>query len=586
MVKKSLIIFLFVLLAGTIFFPANVDAQQPCVNDSDCTWMDGVGACSDEKSRIIYSGQCVGGFCSAVESASPCPDAYAYSCVCAGYVCNVEEIYYEEACSEDANGIGFCYVKPGVDSVLEQCPPQPPNVGPGYCVGDSIYRDITFGNCAGPEYRPECTVETNQDFVEDCGGCLPTAETRCSGSIIEQKWQCYGCSDDILTGAQCQPTNSYWQGVFDCGPPQDTSDSYCSNNIMCTLTVHYPGMCSSAPDGSAGACVPPTVSLVCDGACTDGGGGGGGGGPCTDSSNCSGGQVCIDSTCTTVGGGPCTDSSNCTSGQVCVDGTCTDGGGPCTDSSNCSGGQVCVNGTCGGGGACTDSSNCTGNQVCVDGACTDGGGGPCTISTDCIGDQVCVDGTCSAPVICAPGSAQPCPDGGTQTCDAIGQWGICDNSTHSICNTQQQCLFVAGAGPNQCQNDTDCANNNHNECNTQQQCLSVAGAGPDQCQNNSNCANNTHNECSDQQQCVAVDGIDSDQCSSDVDCANNTHNECNAQQQCVSVSGLGPDQCLNDNDCANNTHNECNAQQQCVSVSGLGPDQCLNDNDCAMCPLL
>ena len=242
-----------------------------------------------------------------------------------------------------------------------------------------------------------------------------------------------------------------------------------------------------------------------------------------------------------------------------------------TSSIQCGPASTTTTSYCSGGLQCTMTTENPGQCFYYpEGSTTVGGCKAPTISTVC--DGPCGSGSCT------PGSVQACTNGGTQTCDSNGLWGPCTGDTHNICNTQQQCINVAGAGTNQCQTNSDCISYTHNECNTQQQCVVVSGTGSNQCQSNWDCANNTHTECNGQQQCVVIFSAGSNQCQSNNDCISTTHTECSGNT-CVTVSGTDISRCQNNQDCIN-TYNECNADQQCVTLNGIGINRCINDTSC------
>lgn len=57
-------------------------------------------------------------------------------------------------------------------------------------------------------------------------------------------------------------------------------------------------------------------------------------------------------------------------------------------------------------------------------------------------------------------------------------------STHLACQNNQ-CIQVAGQGPNQCATNGECQT--HAACNSRLQCVQVAGAGADSCNSNQEC---------------------------------------------------------------------------------------------------
>jgi hypothetical protein len=95
----------------------------------------------------------------------------------------------------------------------------------------------------------------------------------------------------------------------------------------------------------------------------------------------------------------CTSNAECR-GQVCVDGTCQN----CTLTSQCVGGEICIDEDCIGGTPCTNADSCDRPLVCSDPGKTcvlpDQGFGPCSLTGECQpGDGVvtaCFLGMCVA----------------------------------------------------------------------------------------------------------------------------------------------------------------------------------------------
>jgi hypothetical protein len=209
------------------------------------------------------------------------------------------------------------------------------------------------------------------------------------------------------------------------------------------LLITLAGICFSL------GCSPKCTPAVCpDGCCdfSDVCRGGGSQSACgthgTTCQACGSTQQCVAGTCQTSSMQQC-NGVTCTGGDVCINGTCTPPGAAC-NASNCSLG-CCDGGTCiqayqqltacglhgGACTPCTDSSSSCQNGVCVNGC------GPGTCPIGCCQSSTCIspntDGYCGLPGVacrdcritgaCANGS---CYCGQTGCIDSFGG---CDPGT-------------------------------------------------------------------------------------------------------------------------------------------------------------
>ncbi len=83
---------------------------------------------------------------------------------------------------------------------------------------------------------------------------------------------------------------------------------------------------------------------------------------CTQNSDCSSGQECVDKKCVTPS--QCTKDSECKTGEVCLNKKCMKG---CDNSSQCGTDEICVSEKCVKG--CNNTKPCLSGEKCVGGAC-------------------------------------------------------------------------------------------------------------------------------------------------------------------------------------------------------------------------
>lgn len=162
-------------------------------------------------------------------------------------------------------------------------------------------------------------------------------------------------------------------------------------------------LCAGDDQCAAGVCVAPV---------------------CVTTSDCSGGQVCVDFDCVA-----CTDNDQCDGGQICDGGAC----GACTSSAQCGAGNICAAGSCGGCGgdddtcttyygadhACSDEDSCVYRSYAF---CENQGASGCTEGDVCTVDFAQSSYTCGASSDCG-GCAEyesciKSSDGSTQNCAA------------------------------------------------------------------------------------------------------------------------------------------------------------------------
>lgn len=222
----------------------------------------------------------------------------------------------------------------------------------------------------------------------------------------------------------------------------NASDIQCDAYGNCTICDSY-GCHAANPDptGGAGASASTASGIGGNG---QGGNGQGGSAPTTTGTGGSG-PTC-DSSIVTC---PCTDKSQCAGGDYCLGGLCLPG---CNHDYECGIGNVCANGLCTQG--CSAEVACASGYKCLAGACVIDASNPvCTGNQDCPG-MICVGGLCTTQCV----ANKDCPTG--QLCDA--QTGSCfpDPTPKPLCTTT-----CAGSGQ-VCGADGYC----HYSCSTVNQC--------------------------------------------------------------------------------------------------------------------
>lgn len=161
---------------------------------------------------------------------------------------------------------------------------------------------------------------------------------------------------------------------------------------------------------------------------------------------CGSGLTCVSGVCKYDPGTNCSfNQAQCISGTTCdsVSQTCkVPQGGTCTNSSDCTTGNVCETGTClvNVAGSCTLDSQCISSTMCVNKVCQDP---TCTMTSQCQsrfgpafvcqGDGLCYgNGTCLG---MDPNTCTAFPDA---DCPTTTQ-GYCKNHTGRQCFSDQEC---------------------------------------------------------------------------------------------------------------------------------------------------
>jgi cysteine-rich repeat protein len=278
--------------------------------------------------------------------------------------------------------------------------------------------------------------------------------------------------------------------------------------------------------------------------------------------------------------------------------------------------------SCLSGGDCTclpSDPTCT-HAACVNGACAEvpGSGIPlCSSNADC---AVCPASNPNCHQQCAAIQMQ-CVGAPLGSCNGTK----CAEERHLTCQNEQ-CVAVAGAGPNTCGSEADCVDDTprHLACIGIGACALVEGTGPDSCLDGGDCTclpsdpSCTHAACFEGS-CVERPGPGIPLCSSNADCTAcpasnpNCHQQCAAIQmqcvaapvgscnsadcaqsrhltcrneQCVAVTGAGPNMCGSAQDCVDDTprHLACIGIGACAMVDGAGPDSCLTGGNCTCLP--
>ncbi|MBX4196328.1 hypothetical protein KW805_01950 [Candidatus Pacearchaeota archaeon] len=131
------------------------------------------------------------------------------------------------------------------------------------------------------------------------------------------------------------------------------------------------------------------------------------------------------------------------------------------------------------------------------------------------------------------------PNRCVSTKDCIKSYGACENN---------QCISKKGIGVSECIMDTQCVGEKHTVCNNNDQCIAVNGAGEDMCSSANDCKN-SHTDC-ENEQCAVVPGEGIDTCTLGASCSP-MYAKC-VSNACVAVAGTNADECTRDSDCGVN----------------------------------
>ena len=387
--------------------PANCNDGNPCTDDAcetvtGCTHVDNSDPCSD--GDVCTTGDaCKAGACTPGEPLS-CDD---------GDVCNGSETCDSAlGCqagvplkcndNDECNGMEWCDPAQGCQ------PGAAPLCDDGnLCTDDSCTAD---GGCLHAPNDLPCNDFNECSLSDKCsaGACKPGPSLNCN-------------DDEICTTDACDPQQ---------GCVHNLNTLPCNDDDVCTINDHCQlGTCTGS------------VQLNCDD-----------GNPCTADS-CQAGAGCQF----TPTQGDCSDGTECTTGDHCVNGFCIAAGFMDCDDAN-----LCTNDACDPATGCThvanelpcdDADACTTVDLCAAKECVGFG------SPDCDDSNLCTDDSCDPAVGCVHAANElDCNDGNKCTpfdkCvdkQCVGTGAVdCDDGnvcTDESCQPQEGCVFVHNAEP-------------------------------------------------------------------------------------------------------------------------------------------
>ncbi|MGM0577072.1 MAG: hypothetical protein ACQEXJ_15210 [Myxococcota bacterium] len=447
-------------------------------------------------------------------------------------------------------------------------------------------------------------------------GCVTAADCPDPGPCAE-----VGCGDS----GQCEVT------PLEDGLPCDDGNA-CSAGDTCQAGVCTGGAAVTCDDGNpctddlcvpAEGCTHQNNFATCDD-----------GDPCTEGDRCEAGECvgpeaacdddnpCTVDTCDPATGTcehvadddlTCSDGSECTLGDHCLDGDCvpgsTDG---CEDDNACTD-DVCQEGTCAHivlhGIPCEDGDACSVDDVCSAGHCAPGAqrecddGNPCTADscdpvTGCEhtamsgeacedGDACTVEDTCDAEGTCVPGAPLDCSDGNPCTstaCDAETGCtfdpvdGGCDDG--DICTEEDICSGTECVGMAKTCDDGDACTRDTcdpvlgcQHVDTSGECVDDSPCTDDACDPKVGCVFTPNDDpCDDGDACTVGDTCVDGVCASEpLDCDDGdpcTWDVCDPEEGCVNEPFTGP--CEDGDAC---TEGEtCGEEGVCVGGTPVDPD--------------
>jgi len=557
----------------------NIVTEQPPPNEQQCDDDHHVGFYYYSCENGAWVRHCYDGHtCPATDCAGA-----QNSCECSGYVCKIVKKDEGQICVDNGDGTAGCSTVMA-DCGTTCCAEDPP--GSGNCVsgggtaivckGNAVYDVTTWMKCDNPIGDPACYLATNENKVQDCGGCTATGNLRCGSYTpdycADQAFQqhcvafpndiqCQACTAPndgiqaeyictLCSAGECQPAVTEWKDAIDCGAPSTVEFSWCAKSqpalpgISCTLTADYSGKCVGPPDALNPLCEAPTVDIVCEGVCDDDTGGSGDDGDDGDDGE---------------PGEPGGDGEDGTDGETGYLGGPDEPGGP---------------GGPGGGGGGGGSGNPPGDGG--DGG--DGGGGGAGNPPGSGGPP----GPGGPPGNPDPPDSPPGDPGDPGQPGPPGQ-PVPPFVYHTEC-FGEKCLYVKGIGVSDCNFSSDCLNESHYYCNTDQQCVFINEPGIDTCDEEADCQDNVyfHNDCNDENQCTVVPGIGRNRCFFDTDCLNTEYTTCTIFETCEPVFRPGTGNCTSNEECklGEDIHTDCNTDKQCVVLEGPGDIVCQDDEYC------
>ncbi len=319
--------------------------------------------------------------------------------------------------------------------------------------------------------------------------------------------------------------------------------------------------------------------------------------PCTTSSECDTGDLCIGGICSFGNNGACwvyNEQGSCPAGKQCVDGVCTGRalGGWC----DCEPTRGCLNGQCVELSEDTLCSDVRPNGACIDGSvCVAGTCVEITPGNICSSNRL--NGLCPSGAACLRGQCVPIAE---DPCGPTNTDGLC--SSGSRCNSQGECELVpcSSVAPNgactvagtYCDDGScvviPCSRQNPNGpcedsanffCSSEGICIPRGTcAGDGDCDTGNYCGAagvcRPNGTCVEPADCGAFSTCNNNTCVRDLTCVDDT--DCPSGEHCLNYPGggqCGPVfACIDASDCP---EGYCSAIGECAST-----DQCFNNADC------
>ena len=377
------------------------------------------------------SGSCDGsGACGLWPSGTSCGAA-----TCQGSVVKAQECSGAGTCGLAAGGTDCAPFACSAGACKTSCATAADCASGNVCVGGTCVAPQANGaTCAA---AAECASGFCIDSVccnAACGGLCQACTTAKKGGGANGTCGAIGAGSDPDNECATQATSTCGttgtcDGAGACSlHPAGLScgADVCVGNLATPKICNGSGACVN---GTGAACAPYTCSL---GACKN---------PCTTSSHCLSGNVCVSGVCMPPqsNGATCTAASQCASGfcvdSVCCDAACTGTCQACTIAKKGGG----ANGACGAIGAGTDpDSECAqqAQSTCgTNGSCD--GSGACqrwAAGTSC-GSSIC-QGNVVSGQICDGSGACTAPPGGQDCAPFVCAGGACKNP----CATTADCV--------------------------------------------------------------------------------------------------------------------------------------------------
>lgn len=391
----------------------------PCGTNADCgasgyvcdQGLCKVGNCLTPSDCALTGQLCINNACVGCGAMNACP---------AGQVCDADSLCHPGNCIVTANcptGQVCLNRSCSLCTTDAQC-------GAGkLCLGGTC----TVGNCRLPS---DCPIAGQLCTNNVCGPCANTPQCG-SGQVCDTDNLCH--AGNCVTAANCAPGQLCLNRT--CSPC--TSDGQCAGGQICFSGGCVNGNCHGDSECSGGTQICNPTTHVCQ--------------PCApintlNSASCGvgSGRLCDSAGFCRVGN--CFSNTNCSGGLVCVNFSCSS----CTLDSQCNGGQLCVanscrTGNCHGTGPNPNVDCDATNGVCVNNVCV----GNCRSNSDCAATGLCnptthVCTTCTAAGQC--GIGRVCNVGGTGNQCITGQCSAIENN----CNFGEACIAnqCVQVGPN------------------------------------------------------------------------------------------------------------------------------------------